>query len=157
MKLYIQQKVFSWNDRFTVWDESGQERFFVEGELFSWGKRLHIMDTLNSEVALIQEKVWSWLPRYFVHVGDQQVAEIVKEFTFFRPKYTISGLDWEVNGDFWAHDYEIIHNRMPIVRIHKEWMTWGDCYELDIADSQDEIIALAVVLAIDAVLAKNDN
>ena len=32
-------------------------------------------------------------------------------------------------------------------------MTWGDCYELDIADKRDEIIALSVVLAIDCVIA----
>ena len=32
-------------------------------------------------------------------------------------------------------------------------MTWGDCYELDIADARDEIPALAVVLTIDCVMA----
>lgn len=32
-------------------------------------------------------------------------------------------------------------------------MTWGDCYELDIADRRDELIALAVVLTIDCVMA----
>ena len=37
MKLYIKQKVFSWADRFTVKDSSGNDRYFVEGELFSWG------------------------------------------------------------------------------------------------------------------------
>ena len=30
--------------------------------------------------------------------------------------------------------------------ISKEWFTWGDCYQLDIADSADETLALAVVL-----------
>lgn len=37
--------------------------------------------------------------------------------------------------------------------IHKEWMSWGDCCELDIADGQDEVPALSVVLAIHCVLA----
>ena len=36
----------------------------------------------------------------------------------------------------------------------KEWFTWGDCYALDIADSADEMLALAVVLAVDAVHAQ---
>ena len=40
-----------------------------------------------------------------------------------------------------------------IVRINKEWMTWGDSYQIDIQDKEDEIIALAVVLAIDCVMA----
>jgi len=36
-------------------------------------------------------------------------------------------------------------------------MTWGDCYELDIADERDEIAALAVVLAIDCVIAASSS
>lgn len=152
MKLYIRQKVFSWVERFTVKDESGDDKYFVEGEFFSWGKKLHVSDRDGNEAAFIQQKVLSFLPKFFVFIGDRQVAEIVKEFTFFRPRYTIDGLGWEVNGNFTAHDYEITQQERPIVSIHKEWMTWGDCYELDIANPQDEIIALSVVLAIDCVM-----
>ena len=36
-------------------------------------------------------------------------------------------------------------------------MTWGDCYELDIVDPADELIALAVVLTIDCVIASSNN
>ena len=151
MKLYIKQKVFSWGDKFTVKDSNGEDRYFVEGEIFSWGKKLHVYDMRGNEVAFIQQKLFSFLPRYFVYVGDEQVAEIVKEFTFFFPKYSIEGLGWDINGQFMAHEYEITQDGRPIVTIRKEWMTWGDTYELDIADPADEIIALAVVLTIDAV------
>lgn len=153
MKLYIKQKVFSWSDKFTVKDESGQDKYFVEGELFSWGKKLHVNDVNGNEAAFIQQKVFSFLPKYFVFVNGQQIAEIVKEFTFLKPKYRIEGLDWDINGRFLAHDYEITRNGRTIVTIQKEWMTWGDSYELDIADPRDEIVALSVVLTIDCVMA----
>mgnify|MGYP003537764762 FL=1 len=45
----------------------------------------------------------------------------------------------------------------PIVTIEKEWMTWGDSYELTITDPRDEIIALAVVLTIDCVVEQQNN
>ncbi len=153
MKLYIKQKVFSWADKFTVKDEAGNDRYYVEGELFSWGKKLHVNDVNGNEAAFIQQKVFSFLPKYFVSVGGEQIAEIVKEFTFLKPRYRIEGLGWDINGSFWAHDYEITCSGSPIVRIRKEWMTWGDSYELDIADPCDEIVALAVVLTIDCVMA----
>ena len=51
-----------------------------------------------------------------------------------------------------AHDYQITKNGHTIVSINKEWMTWGDSYELDITNSEDEIVALAVVLTIDCVM-----
>lgn len=155
MKLYIKQKVFSWADKFTVKDESGQDKYYVKGEAFSFGKKLHIMNTHEEQVAFIEQKVLSFLPKYLVYVNENQVAEIVKEFSFLRPKYSIKGLGWEINGDFLSHNYEIICGGMSIVSIKKEWMTWGDSYELDIADPKDEMIALSVVLAIDCVMAAN--
>ena len=155
MKLYIKQKVFTWGDKFTVKDINGNDRYYVEGEVFSWGKKLHVYDMNGNEAAFIQQKVFSFLPRYFVYVGDEQVAEIVKEFSFLFPRYSIEGLGWDIEGRFMARDYEITQNGRPIVTISKEWMTWGDSYELDIADPKDEIVALAVVLTIDAVMASN--
>jgi uncharacterized protein YxjI len=157
MKLYIKQKVFSWADKFSVKDEAGQDRYYVEGELFTWGKKLHVMDMMGREAAFIQQKVWSFKPRFYVFVGGQQIAEIVKEITFFRQKYSIEGLAWEIDGDFMAHDYLITQNSRPVVTIHKEWLTWGDCYVLDIGSEADEILALAVVLAIDCVMEANSS
>ncbi len=152
MKLYIKEKVFSWGDKFTVKDEYGNDKYFVQGEVFSWGKKLHVYDSVDREVAFIKQEVWSLLPRFYVFCGDEQIAEIKKEFTFLFPKYSIQGLGWEIEGRLMAHDYEIIKNGKSIVTISKEWMTWGDSYELNIANPEDEIVALAVVLTIDCVM-----
>ena len=152
MKLYMKEKVFSWGDKFTVKDEHGRDKYMVEGEIFSWGKKLHVYDMSGREVAFIKQEVWSLLPRYYVFCGGRQVAEIRKAFTFLFPRYTIDGLGWEIDGSFLAHEYEITHSGRTIVTISKEWMTWGDSYELEIADPADELIALAVVLTIDCVM-----
>ena len=152
MKLYMKQKIFSWSDTFTVKDAAGEDKYFIEGEVFSFGKKLHVYNRSGREVAFIHQKLWSFLPRYMVAVNGIDVAEIVKEFTFLRPKYSILGPGWDVSGSFWEHDYEVTENGRPIVAIRKEWMTWGDMYELYIADSGNEVMALAVVLAIDCVL-----
>ena len=151
MKLYIKEKVFSWGDKFTVKDAYGEDKYIVEGEVFTFGKKLHVYDRSGREVAFIKQEVWSFLPRYYVFCGDRQIAEIKKEFTFLFPRYTIEGLGWEIDGSFMAHDYQITKQGRKIVTISKEWMTWGDSYELDIADPADELVALAVVIAIDCV------
>ena len=155
MKLYIRQKVFSWKDKFTVKDFDGRDVYQVEGEFFSFGKKLHIYDMSGNEVAFILQMVLSFLPRYYVYVGDNQVAEILKKFTFLRPKYEVHGLNWQVEGDFFAHNYVITDGNSMVVEINKEWMTWGDCYELNIAPNANEIIALATVLAIDCATETN--
>ena len=155
MKLYIKEKVFSWGDKFTVKDEYGNDKYFVQGEVFSWGKKLHVYDMTGNEVAFIKQEVWSFLPRFYVFCNNVQVAEIKKEFSFIFPKYSVAGLGWEIEGRFMAHDYEIKKGSRTIVSISKEWMTWGDSYELDIANPEDEIVALAVVLTIDCVTESN--
>lgn len=155
MKLYIKEKVFSWGDKFTVKDAYGEDKYIVEGEVFTFGKKLHVYDRSGREVAFIKQEVWSFLPRYYVFCGDRQIAEIKKAFTFLFPRYTIEGLGWEIDGSFMAHDYQITKRGRKIVTISKKWMTWGDSYELDIADPGDELVALAVVIAIDCVTEAN--
>ena len=152
MKLYIKQKVFSWADRFCVRDETGADRYYVEGEIFTWGKKLHVYDMQDREVVFIQQKVFSFRPSYYIHVDGVQAAEIVKRFTFMRPIYYVEGPNWEVEGRFLYHEYEITKGGASLATIHKEWMAWGDSYEIDIADTEDERLALAVVLAIDCAI-----
>lgn len=156
MKLLIREKVFSWSDRFTVTDEAGDPRYTVEGQFFSWGKKLRVYDIMEREVAYIEQKVMSFMPRYRVYVGENLIAEVVKEFSFFRPRYSVLGAGWDVEGEFWEHSYTVSKNGRPVVSIDKEWFTWGDCYTLDILDPADEIRALALVLAIDCAMEADD-
>ena len=151
MKLYMKEKVFSWNERFTIKDENGWDKYFVEGEFLSLGKKLHLLNINGEEVAFIQQRLLTLMPRFSVSVAGREIAEIRKEFTFFFQRYVIDGLGWEIDGDVWAHDFVIRKNGRTIVRIDKEWFTWGDSYVLEIADPADEILALAVVLTIDCV------
>lgn len=152
MKLLIEEQIFTWRDRFTVMDEAGVERYYVEGELFSWGRKLHVTDLKGREVAYVEQQLFTFLPRYAVYAGGVLIGEVVKEFSFFRPRYTVEGADWDVEGDFWDHDYTVFRGGVPVVSIQKEWFTWGDCYTLDIRDPRDEIQALALVLAIDCAI-----
>lgn len=38
MELYLKQHVFTFKDRFSVYDAAGNDIYYVEGELFSWGR-----------------------------------------------------------------------------------------------------------------------
>ena len=155
MKLYMKQKVFSWKDRFTIMDSFGEDKYFVEGEFLSLGKKLHITDKNGREVAFVKQKLIALMPKFTIEIDGREIAEIVKKFTLFTPKYIVKGLGWEVEGDFFAHDYVIKDGSRIIVSIHKQWMSWGDTFELDVDSDENEVVALAVVLAIDAVMDAN--
>ena len=150
MKLYIKQQVFSWKDKFVIKDEADLDKYTVEGEFFSFGKKLHIYDASGVEVAFIHQKVMSLMPRYFVYQNEQEVAEIVKKFTFLKQAYAVNGPNWKVEGNFNAHMYRVFDQDNPVINIEKAWFSWGDSYVLDIDPAVNEVLALAVVLAIDA-------
>ena len=157
MKLYMKQKVFSFKDKFTIKDEQGNDKYYIEGEFLSLGKKLHIYDMNYNELAFVRQKILAFMPKFTVEVGGREIAEIVKKLTFLRPKYYVDGLGWEVNGDLFSHNYSIFSGTDEIVSISKIFMSWGDTFELDIKDNGNEVIALAVVLAIDAVMDSQNN
>ena len=152
MKLYMKQKVFSLKDRFTIINEYGEVCYTAEGEFWTFLKRLHIYDHEGNEAACLQQ-VFSFMPKYEVIVNNHMIAVVKKKFSFPRSEYEIEGLDWHVDGGWHEHEYEITNDSRVMVSVHKEWMSWGDSYEIDVKDPLDEVNALAVVLAIDAVLA----
>lgn len=157
MDLYIKQHVFTWGDKFSVYDNNGNERYHVQGEVFTFGKKLHVLNLNGYELAYIHEKVLSWLPKYYISRNGQDIAEVVKKFTFICSEYAVNGFGWVVKGDFFSHEYEIYSGNQCIVTVSKKWFTWGDAYQISIAPGVDEINVLAVVLIIDACLAAQNN
>jgi len=161
MNLYIQQRIFTWGDKFSIYDEAGNEKYYVEGEIFTFGKKLHLYDTQGRELAYIEQQLMTFLPRYMIYREDREFAEVVKEFTFFHPEYTVSGpgidTEWTVHGDFFDHDYDVTEGDKMIASVAKEWFTLGDAYEISIRAGADEIAALAVVLVIDACIEAQRN
>ena len=155
MKLYIQQKVFSRRHRFIVKDGYDQDKYYVESEKLTWGKKLHVYDMNQQEIACIEQKGFG-REEFRVFQSEQETAVIRQKFYWFRPKYEIEGPDWVISGSIFLHDYEIMQNGTPIATISKDVMTWGNSYELDIADPKDEVMALAAMLVIDCVVAQND-
>ena len=43
MQLLIKQRVFSWSDTYDIYDEQGNQKYFVKNEFISLGHRLHVM------------------------------------------------------------------------------------------------------------------
>ena len=153
-KLYIKQKVFSWKDKFSVYNAFGEDVYRVEGEFLTIGKKLHIYDIYDNETAFIHEKVFSFLPKYYISRNGTDIAEVVKKLTFLKARYEIPAFGWTVQGNFTDHSYSIESAKGTVATISKKWFSWGDTYEIDAAQGTDPVNVLSVVLIIDAVLSR---
>ena len=150
MKLLFKQRFFSWFDSYDIYDENGNTVYIVKGEL-AWGHLLRIYDANGKELGHIQEKILTLLPKFEMYIGDRYVGCIRKEFTFFRPKFSIDCNNWQVDGDWLEWDYRILSSSgMPLASITKELLNWTDTYAIDVSDPQDALYVLMLVLAIDA-------
>ena len=150
MKMYFKQRFFSWFDSYDIYDEEGNTLFTVEGQL-SWGHCLHILDSQGRHIGTVQERVFTFLPKFELYEGDMLVGTLCKEFTFFRPCFTIDYNGWQVQGEFMEWDYQITDGSgRPVATVSKELFHWTDTYTIDVADPTDRLRALMVVLAIDA-------
>ena len=106
MRLLFKQRFFSWLDSYDIYDEEGRTVFTVEGK-FSWGHCLHILDAAGNHIGTVQERVLTFLPQFEMYERDTYIGCIRKEFTFFKPKFTLDCADWEMDGEWMEWDYTI--------------------------------------------------
>ena len=150
MKLLFKQRMFSWFDSYDISHEAGDAVYEVKGVL-SWGHCLKIFGPDGAELGTVKEEVFSFLPRFVLYVGGECVGQIKKEFTFFKPVFTLDCSGWSIEGDLWEWNYLVSDaDGRTVMTVQKELLNWTDTYVLDIADSADALYCLMVVLAIDA-------
>ncbi len=150
MRLYIKQRVFSWEDTYDVYDEEGNVRYNVKGEFFSLGHRLHVRDASGNEIGLIKEKILSVLTCFEIEIGGKKAGRIQKKFSFLHPRYEVDFRGWRVEGNMMGWEYDVYDGCSSVVHISKKILSWGDTYALEFADPADELDGLLLVIAIDA-------
>ncbi|MBQ0064258.1 MAG: LURP-one-related family protein [Firmicutes bacterium] len=155
MKFHIREKVFSWRDTFHIYNEHHEMQYYVKGEFIHIGRKLHVYDPDDHQVSYIHEHVLAFFPTHEFNI-DHKSYKVVKRISFFRPKYKVKGLGWEVEGDILKHNFTIRKGREVIARITDEWLTWGHTYAIDVKKEENAIYALSVVLILDGMKHKEE-
>ena len=157
MKLLFKQRLFSWFDSYDIYDEAGNTLYVVKGQL-SWGHLLKIFDKDGREVGTVKQRIFSFLPKFEIYEYNQYVGCISRELTLFRPRYNIDFNGWQVHGNYFEWNYNILdRNNIPIADISKQLWNWTDTYIIDVFDPNNALYALMLVLAIDAEKCSRDN
>lgn len=151
MKLLFKQRFFSWLDSYDIFDENGTRIFTVKGVL-AWGHCLKIFSDDDRELGMVRERLLTFLrPRFDITIAGEAAGVLTKEFTLFRPRFTLDFRNWEIIGDWLEWNYRIISGAETVASLHKRLWQFTDTYEIDLKHPEDALSALAVALAIDAV------
>ena len=154
MKYIMKEKFWSLGGQFTIKDETETDAYHVLGQPFSWGSKLSFQDTTERELAFIAQKLWSWRPRYEIFRDGAKFAEVTREYSWTKSKFTLDvpgPNDYSITGSFWAHEFTFERSGQEVARVSKEYWTWADTYGIDIIEGEDDVAILATCVVIDLV------
>ena len=158
MKLYIKQRIFSFSDKYDIYDENENLVYHVDSEFFSLVAKLRLLDVNDRELFFIRGKFRFLLSEYDIESNGELCATIFQKMAFFKSSLYVESKygQFDIEGDFMDMDYDIYYNGTLFGGIHKKWLSWGDSYELDIPSPENAAFFCAMVIAIDNCL-HNEN
>ena len=157
MKLLFKQRFFSWFDSYDIFDESGGTVYTVEGKL-SWGHKLHILNRRGEHIATVKQVVLTFLPKFELYAGGRLLGSIKRKISLLKPQYEIDFNGWNVSGNFFEWDYNIIDSAgRTVATVSKELFHLTDTYTIETVKDGDALYALMVTLAIDAEKCSRNN
>ena len=150
MKLIFKQKAFSFLDSYDIFDENDQVVFTVKSRLCI-GRHLQVYDTKGKLVGDLKQKIFALMPTFAITLQGVFAGYVKKQFSFFKPTYIIDYLDWMVAGNLFEWDYTITKETGEVIAtISKQLFKLTDTYTIDVANEEDILPAVMLVLAIDA-------
>jgi uncharacterized protein YxjI len=157
----IKQKLFSIGDDFWIENQDGQKVFKVDGKALRLRKTLVFEDMDGNKLCQIQER---WLPiKETMEIEDphgKQMAVVKKALiTPLRDKWDVKvkgGPDLDVQGDFLDHEYSIKQGWNKVAEVSKKWFRLTDTYGVEIDPGQNDILILAIAVAIDMMAHDDD-
>lgn len=150
MKLLFKQRFFSWFDSYDIYNENGDTLYTVEGKI-SWGHKLHILNKNGEHIATVKQVFFALMPRFELYKGDVCIGTVQKKLSFLTPHYEMNFKGWNVTGNFFEWDYDIVDSTGKIVAtVNKEIFNFTDTYSINAVNDEDALYALMLTLAIDA-------
>jgi uncharacterized protein YxjI len=156
MRYQIKQRLWSLAGRFDIADELGEPILEVVGKIFSIRTEFTIQSLQGAELAHIRQRLLSWLPRYDITRGGELLATMVREWTWFKPRYTIfttGGAPLSISGSLWQHEYNFESEGRTIAQVTRPVWSLRDNYGVEVFEPKFDALVLAAVIVIDSIVA----
>jgi uncharacterized protein YxjI len=157
----ILQKMFSIGDDFWIENQEGDRVFKVDGKALRLRQTLFFEDMKGNKLARIQERLLAIKDTMVVEDVDGHQMAVIKKGLIapLGDHWTVvvrGGPDLDVQGNLLDHEYSIMQRRNKIAEVSKKWLSLTDTYGVEIDDGQNDILILAIAIAVD-MMAHDDN
>jgi uncharacterized protein YxjI len=150
----MRQKLIAFGDDFYIENEAGQKVFKVDGKVLRVRDTLKFKDMRGNVLCQIQERMLRIKDVMAIEDGrGSKVAEVKKALiTPLRDRWTVkirNGPDLDVQGNILDHEYEIKEGHRKVAQVSKKWFRIRDTYGVEVAPDQEDVLILAVTVALD--------
>ena len=150
----MKQRMISFGDDFWIENERGEHCFKVDGKMLRVRDTLFFKDRSGQEHCKIQQKVARIKDSMEIEDPNGRRMAMVKKalITPLRERWVVKvadGPDLNVQGNILDHEYNIGEGRDKIAEVSKKWFRIRDSYGVQVEQGQDDLLILAVTVAID--------
>lgn len=150
----ISQKLISIGDDFWIENEKGRKVFKVDGKALRLRKTLVFEDMEGNMLCKIQERLLTIRDTMVIEGPEGEQIAVIKKALIapLRDRWSVTvkdGPDLEVQGNILDLEYSIKQGRNKVAEVSKKWFRLTDTYGVEIDRGQNDILILAVAIAID--------
>jgi uncharacterized protein YxjI len=153
MRYQMQQKVFSFSDKYAIRDESEAVCYFAAGKVFSLADQFTLLDKDEKEVARISQKLLSFGSVYEITRPEKPTAMVRKHlFEMSNSKFTVEiegEKSIEAKGNFMDTEYTFKRGDDVVSTVSKQWFRFANTYGIDIVNGENPVLLLGAALVID--------
>lgn len=150
----MRQKLVAFGDDFWIENEGGQRVFKVDGKMLRVRDTLFFEDMQGQTLCKIQEKLLRIRDTMTIEGPNGEPLATVRKALIspLRHRWVVKigdGPDLNVQGNILSLEYTIGEGGSKIAEVSRKWFRIADTYGVQIDPGQNDILILAITVAID--------
>jgi uncharacterized protein YxjI len=155
MRYAVQEKLFSIGDDFWITDEMGGKAFLVDGKVLRLRQTLEIQDPDGRVLVTVRKKLIAMHESMEIEEDGALAATVRKALISpLHHRSTVEladGSQLDVTGSILDKEFEITAGSQLLARISRAWFPIRDTYGVEVAPGQDDVLFLAIAVALDRI------
>jgi uncharacterized protein YxjI len=150
----MREKLVSFGNDFWIEDENGRRAFKFDGKMLRVRDTLFFEDVSGKELCKIQQRLVAVRDTMTIEGPNGETLATARKamITPVRDRWTVKigdGPDLQVQGNILSHQYTIGDGASKVAEVSKRWFRLADTYGVLVEPNQNDIVILAVTVAID--------
>jgi uncharacterized protein YxjI len=155
MRYAVRERMFSIGEDFWITDEQGNRVFLADGKVMRIRQTVELKDGSGAVAAVVRKKLMAMRETMEIERGGALAATVHK--ALISPLHHRSVIDLadggqlEAVGNILDKEFEITGGGRTLARISRSWFRVRDTYGVDVAPGEDDVLFLAIAVALDRI------